>query len=219
MGTHHWVDSGTLHHKTERCHFWFLALLDAKSQHRRPRAIQNKWRWINWNKPTTRTVSIGIDISFHHAHYNICNYLCMLELILNHVSKRALGMTGSVMMYHYNSTFTHWGRTSISDNLQTTFWKIFSSMERWLFWFWLDWKSSNKNNLFSTKYARCDCCNNNYPVDLHILESLMCWWRNAKLLLLQWTLPVFPWQPLRSLGLHCCGAFTLSVKRTKRPST
>ena len=32
--------------------------------------------------------SLGMDKLFHHIHYNGCNYLSMLRLKLNHVSKR-----------------------------------------------------------------------------------------------------------------------------------
>ena len=33
--------------------------------------------------------SLGMDKLFHPIHYNGCNYLCMLGLKLNHVSKRS----------------------------------------------------------------------------------------------------------------------------------
>ena len=41
--------------------------------------------------------SLGMDKSFHPMHYNGCNYLSMLGLKLNHVSKR--GPRWSVMLW------------------------------------------------------------------------------------------------------------------------
>ena len=50
--------------------------------------------------------SLGMDKQFHPIHYNVCNYLSMLGLKLNHVSKRGHRWNNGILLLLHSATST-----------------------------------------------------------------------------------------------------------------